>query len=145
MYLNSLPKIVDRAKKRMGRGLGSGKGKTGGRGMKGAKARGKIPASFTGGGLSLYRKLPFKRGWGNRKVSAKPVVVKTSQLNNLKPKSVVNIESLVENKLVDPKKAALYGVKILNNQPLKIALTIKLPVSQSVKAQVEKVGGEVVG
>ena len=59
--------------KRLGRGIGSGKGKTGGRGSKGQKARGKVPLAFAGSNLPLYKKLPLRKGLGNRKVSGKPV------------------------------------------------------------------------
>jgi len=55
MQLNTLAKTTETSKKRIGRGLGSGKGKTGGRGQKGQKARGKIPAANVGGGLILYK------------------------------------------------------------------------------------------
>ncbi len=81
MQLQSLPKIQARSQKRLGRGLGSGKGKTSARGQKGQKARGKIPAQFTGGGLALYKKLPLLRGWGNRLAGKKPVVIRLDQLN----------------------------------------------------------------
>lgn len=143
MQLNNLTKITDRAKKRMGRGLGSGKGKTGGRGQKGQKARGKTPAANVGGGLILYKKLPFRRGWGNRKVTPKAVLLKTSQLNSLKPKSVVSIETLLENKIVSAKALKGKTVKILSDGELKVALNVELPVSESVKQMVEKAGGSV--
>ena len=122
MQLNNLGKITERSKKRPGRGLGSGKGKTGGRGQKGQKARGKIPAANVGGGLILYKKLPFRRGWGNRKVSPKAVIVKTSDLNSLKAKTVVNFESLIENKIVSAKELKGKLVKILSDVELKVAL-----------------------
>lgn len=53
-----------KAKKRLGRGQGSGRGKTSGRGTKGQKARGKLRLGFNGG-VAMYRKLPLKRGKGN--------------------------------------------------------------------------------
>src|SRR5437868_15389382 len=99
MKLNTLPKLTVKSKKRLGRGLGSGKGKTGGRGQKGQKARGKIPAANVGGGLILYKKLPFVRGWGNRKASEKPVIIALEKLNSFKAKSRLDIASLFENKL----------------------------------------------
>ena len=143
MQLNNLGKITERSKKRPGRGLGSGKGKTGGRGQKGQKARGKIPAANVGGGLILYKKLPFRRGWGNRKVSPKAVIVKTSDLNSLKAKTVVNFESLIENKIVSAKELKGKLVKILSDVELKVALEVTLPVSEKVRQMVEKAGGKV--
>jgi len=56
MKLNNLPKTTIPSKQRLGRGTGSGPGKTSGRGTKGQKARGKIPLGFIGGTLPLYRK-----------------------------------------------------------------------------------------
>lgn len=141
MQLNNLPKLKVRDKKRVGRGIGSGKGKTSGRGSKGQKSRGKIPASFSGGGLPLYKKLPFKRGWGNRKVSQKQIIVKTSNLNTLKKGTVVNLLSLIEAGLVSERDAHKKGVKILRDEELKIQLTVELPVSVKVKKDIEQSGG----
>lgn len=143
MKLNSLPKTTARSAKRPGRGLGSGKGKTGGRGQKGQKARGKVPAAQVGGGLILYKKLPFKRGWGNRKVSEKAIPVKLSSLNILKPQTVVNIETIVNNNIVTKNDANKYGVKILNDGKLDVALKFELPVSESARVIIEKAGGQV--
>lgn len=143
MLLNKLPKMNQRPKKRLGRGLGSGKGKTGGRGTKGQKARGKVQAEFVGGSLPLYKKLPFRRGLGNRQVSEKAVIIKTSDLNSLKTKSVVNIQTLTESQLLLSKEAAKKGIKILANEELKVALTVELPVSKKAKELIEKAGGKV--
>ena len=79
-----------RHKKRLGRGIGSGKGKTAGRGTKGQKARGKIPATFVGS-LPFYKKLPLRRGQGNPKLSDKLVPIKLSKLNVFKSKTVVDL------------------------------------------------------
>lgn len=144
MRLNNLEKVIETSKKRVGRGLGSGKGKTGGRGQKGQKARGKVAASFIGGSLPLYKKLPFKRGWGNAKAGIKPIVLSLSSLNVFKAKSKVGLESLIERGLVSEKEAKKKGVKILNKGELKVALEINLPVSIAVKEIVEKKGGKVV-
>lgn len=143
MNLNSLPKLAEKDKKRMGRGLGSGKGKTGGRGQKGQKARGKIPLAAVGGGLIFYKKLPFRRGWGNRKSSPKALPVKLSELNKLKRNTVVDLNVLVENKIVG-KEALHFGVKILSEGKIDIPLQVKVPVSAKAKALIEKQGGKVV-
>ncbi len=144
MQLNNLPKLSERSKKRIGRGIGSGKGKTSARGMKGQKARGKIPAANVGGGLILYKKLPFRRGLGNRKVSTKQILIKTSQLEGFKGK-VVSLESLIEAKLVSENEAKAKGVKILEGgEALKVALTVQVPTSKSAKTIIEKAGGKVV-
>jgi large subunit ribosomal protein L15 len=143
MNLNTLPKITERSKKRLGRGLGSGKGKTGGRGQKGQKARGKVPAANVGAGLILYKKLPFRRGWGNKKVSQKPAIIRLSDLNSLKAQTVVNINTLLENNIVSKEAIKNRPVKILTGGNLEKALIVELPVSENVKKQIEKAGGKV--
>lgn len=143
MNLNNLPKMLEKSNKRLGRGIGSGMGKTSGRGSKGQKARGKIPAGFTGGGLPLYKKLPFRRGLGNHKVSQKPSLIKLSALAVFKANSVVNTESLIEKKLLSS-KASKKGVKILNSGEIKVALDVRVNVTESAKKQILKAGGKVV-
>ena len=145
MKLESLPKITQRKKKRLGLGHGSGRGKTAGRGTKGQKARGKIPISFEGGALSLIKRLPFRRGKGRNKVFKKnPIVVNVKILNILKKGSIVDIKTLVENRIVDEKDANVYGVKILGDGILNVPLAVRLPVSKGAELKIEKAGGSVV-
>lgn len=144
MKLNSLLKIKAGTNKRVGRGLGSGKGKTSGRGQKGQKARGKVPASFTGGGLPLYKKLPLKRGWGNRKVSPKPVIISLAALNNLASGSEVTIETLVGKNFLSSREAVKHGIKIVANGKLDLPLTVKLPVTKKVQEKILAAGGKIV-
>lgn len=148
MKLEQLPKLTARSKKRIGRGLGSGKGKTGGKGTKGQKVRGKIPAWFTGGGLTLYRKLPYVRGFtrhgGNPPKAPEPIIIKTDKLNSLKANSVVNLDLLIQSGLVKEKEAKKRGVKILGPAELKVVLTLELPASKSAVLSIEKAGGKVV-
>lgn len=140
--MNRLPKVVARKNKRLGRGLGSGKGKTSGRGTKGQKARGKIPAGFTGGGLPTFKKLPLRRGLGNRKVSQDMKPISASSLNIFKSKSIVDLEQLLKVNLIN-KKDLKKGVKILGDGKLKVSLVVKLPVSKKAKLEIEKKGGKV--
>lgn len=140
MELNNLKKTSKRTAKRIGRGLGSGKGKTGGRGMKGQKARGKIPTMFSGNIVPLYKRLPFRRGLGNNKVSEKAVIIKTSTLNKLKANTVIDLVSLKELKLIRDIESP---VKILIDQELTVALTVNVPVSKNARSQIEKAGGKV--
>lgn len=107
-------KIKANTKKIVGRGIGSGKGKTAGRGTKGQKSRGKIPAAFTGN-FPLYKKLPLKRGKGNPKLSTKPKLINLSRLNVFKAKEVVDIAKLLEAKIISEKQAKR-GVKILGKR-----------------------------
>ena len=142
MKLNNLQKVTKRSAKRLGRGLGSGKGKTGGRGMKGQKARGKIRLGFIGGTLPVYRKLPLRRGKGNRKVSQKPITIDVSNLEIFKKDEVVDVESIKAAKLI--KEIPLGGVKILGNAKLQKALTVKVATSHGAKKSIEQAGGKVV-
>lgn len=143
MKLNELPKLKKNSSKRLGRGLGSGKGKTAGRGQKGQKARGKIPASFSGGGLPLYKKLPLNRGWGNNKVSKRPVGIGIARLNVFKANTEVDEAAMVAAKIIS-KQEAIFGVKILGTGELTVALIIKIPVSKSAEGKITRAGGKVV-
>lgn len=144
MRLHKLAKLKTKEKKRIGRGISSGKGKSGGRGTKGQKARGKVPASYVGGSIPLYKKLPFKRGWGNSKISPKSVLLRISELNIFKPKSVIDFNSLEEKGLIGKKDLKKRGVKVLmDNEKLKVPLLVKIPVSKKVREQIEKIGGKV--
>lgn len=142
MKLHELVKIKTKSKKRVGRGLGSGLGKTAGRGTKGQKARGKIPATFAGGTLPLYKKLPLRRGKGNIKVSAKPKVVTLSNLQVFKPKTTIDLEKLLEEKIIS-KRDFKRGVKVVGGNGIKSQLIIKLSVSNNAKEVIEKMGGKV--
>lgn len=141
MKLNELNKVVTRSNKRVGRGLGSGKGKTSGRGTKGQKARGKIPIGFTSG-LSLYKKLPLRRGKGNPQVTSKLQPINLSQLNTFKAKAVVDLDGLLKERVIS-KKEAKSGVKILGKGEIDKALIIKLPISAGARKKIEAKGGKV--
>lgn len=142
MKLHEILKLKTRGKKRVGRGMGSGKGKTAGRGTKGQKARGKIPVGFSGAGLPTYKKLPLRRGLGNPNISLKPKIIPLSKLNVFKKNSVVDLEQLLNLKLVS-KKDLKNGVKILADDGLKVPVKVKLPVSKAAKTKIESLGGKV--
>lgn len=142
MNLNSLSKTVTRPAKRLGRGHGSGKVKTSGRGTKGQKARENVGLKFAGSSLqaSWLKRLPLLRGKGkNKSYRAKAVVVSLDDLAKLKAKEVT-LESLKKEGLIN-KRA--FGVKVLGRGSLKTALTVKVPVSASAKSKIEKAGGGV--
>lgn len=142
MKLHELTKIVSRSKKRLGRGLGSGRGKTSGRGTKGQKARGKIPTSFIGGTLPLYKKLPLRRGKGNHKLGIKPKVINLSSLEVFKANNTVDLEAIIAQGLVKQKDALKYGVKILGGGKLEKSIKVNLPMSLQAQKRKEKaVGG----
>lgn len=140
----TLVSTVKKSQRRLGQGHGSGRGKTGGRGTKGQKARGKIPLSFEGGALPLIKRLPFHRGKGKNKVfKPTPIVLNVKVLNILPKNSEVTVESLVKYRIVDASDARQYGVKILGDGELSMPLSVRLPVSKGAKEKIEKAGGSV--
>ena len=146
MKLENLPKTIKRNNKRLGRGPGSGKGKTAGRGTKGQKARGGLSVRhphYEGGQRSLFKRLPYRRGKGNAKITKKPIVVNLGALNLIPAGDKVNLEALVKFKIVDKKDAQVFGVKILGDGKLSKALTVEVPISKSAAQKVQKAGGKV--
>lgn len=136
-----------RQRTRVGRGIGSGKGKTSGRGHKGQKSRaGKAIKGFEGGQMPLYRRLP-KRGFSN--IFAKSyAVVNIGRLQaaidagKLDSKSPVTVTTLKEAGVV---RRARDGVRLLAKGELKAKLTIEVAgASKAAVAAVEKAGGKVV-
>lgn len=144
MNLSTLPAIVQRKGKRLGQGHGSGKVKTSGRGTKGQKARENIPLLFAGSSLqaSWLKRLPLQRGKGKNKSlnHNRPVIINVKLLNGLKVNSEVTLKSLQTAGIVGKDET---NVKILGDGELKVALTVKLPVSAGAKSKIEKAGGSV--
>jgi large subunit ribosomal protein L15 len=110
-------------KKRVGRGPGSGLGKTSGRGQKGQKARsgGSINPVFEGGQLPLYRRIP-KRGFSNAKFKTVYAVINLSDLNVFEDGTVVTPALLKDTGLI---KNQLDGIKVLGTGTLEKKLTIQ--------------------
>jgi len=144
MKLHELSKIVTKSKKRIGRGIGSGKGKTAGRGTKGQKARGKIALGFIGGTLPLYKKLPFRRGLRNPGTTTKMIPVPLSKLTKFKSGKNIDLQSLIDLKIVKEKNARKYGVKITGEGTIRVPLTVLMPTTNSAAQKIEKAGGKVV-
>ena len=142
MKLNDLSPAAGSTAKawRKGRGIGSGNGKTGGRGHKGQKARsgGGVRVGFEGGQMPLARRIP-KRGFNN--IFAKPLdAINVSMLNKFEDGSVVDAEALKAAGIVSHIK---YGVKVLGNGELTRKLTVKASAfSESAKAKIEAAGGK---
>lgn len=143
-FLSNLPKINIKKKKRLGRGLGSGKGSKSGRGTtRHQKARESIPLHFEGGQGRIVKKFPLLRGKGkNNSIKQKAFVIDLVSLNKLKDNSIVNRETLIKENIITNGKENL-PIKILANGQLKKKLIVKLPVSKKVKKAVEKLGGQV--
>ena len=129
-----------RESKRIGRGHGSGWGKTGGKGHKGQKARaghGQRPG-FEGGQMPLQRRIP-KRGFNN--IFAKEyAIVNVAALNKFDANAVVDADALIAAGII---KKACDGVKVLGNGKLEKALTVKAAAfSGSAKEKIESAGGK---
>ena len=141
MKIHELTPALDsnKAVKRIGRGHGSGNGKTAGKGHKGQNARsGGVRIGFEGGQMPLARRIP-KRGFNNI-FATKYAIVNVSDLNKFTDGTVVDTELLVASGLV---KKVYDGVKILGNGELTAKLTVKAAkFSQSAVEKIEKAGGK---
>jgi large subunit ribosomal protein L15 len=128
------------APKRKGRGIGSGNGKTAGRGHKGQNARsgGGVRPGFEGGQNPLYRRVP-KRGFNNP-FRTEYAIVNIEELNGFAAGTEVTPAVLLEQGIV---KNPLAGIKILGNGELKVALTVKAKkFSQSAVEKIQAAGGK---
>ncbi len=143
-FLSNLSKIVARKKKRLGRGLGSGRGSKSGRGTtRHQKARESIPLHFEGGQGRMVKKYPLLRGKSrNKSIQALPFIFNLNDLNKFKEGDVVDIAALVKKGLLNEKNKRA-KIKILATGKLDKKLTVKVPVSQTTKKAIEKVGGKV--
>ena len=135
---------VKKPKKRLGRGIGSGKGKTSGRGVKGQKSRSGVAIkSFEGGQMPLYRRLP-KRGF-NPINKTKIAKINLDQLQDFVDKkridvaSVINLESLKKNNIINK---SYLKFKVLGNGNLTSKIDIEADYSSiSAKEKIENLGG----
>tara|TARA_Y100000590_G_scaffold4546_1_gene6119 strand:+ start:2493 stop:2945 length:453 start_codon:yes stop_codon:yes gene_type:complete len=146
MKLNTFKSKLSKKKKRLGRGIGSTKGKTSGRGHKGQKSRSGVAIkSFEGGQMPLYRRLP-KRGFKkikNKKI-AKINLSKLQEIFNRKkflPNAKINLPTLQKSNLINNKYNKL---KLLGGGDIKEKLDIEVDfISKSAKEKIEKFGGKV--
>lgn len=142
MKLNDLSPAAGSTAKawRKGRGIGSGNGKTGGRGHKGQKARsgGGVRVGFEGGQMPLARRIP-KRGFNN--IFAKPLdAINVSMLNRFEDGATVDVEALAKAGILSGVK---HGVKVIGNGEITKKLTVKASAfSETAKAKIEAAGGK---
>ena len=140
MKLNELQNANATARKRVGRGPGSGTGKTSGKGHKGQNARsgGGVRPGFEGGQLPLFRRLS-KRGFNNYEFRTVYATVNVGDLERFEEGTTVTKELLIETGLITKE---LDGVKILGNGELTKKLTVKAnKFSSTAKTKIENVGG----
>ena len=134
---NSTPKA-----KRLGRGIGSGLGKTSGKGTKGQNSRsgGGVRPGFEGGQMPLIRKLP-RRGFNNKNFDKVYNVINVEDLNNFADNTVVTVGLLKEKNIIS--KVAPYGLKVLGNGKLEKNLTVKASkFSETAIQKITKAGGK---
>ncbi len=131
-----------RPRKRLGRGIGSGLGKTSGKGHKGQNARsgGGVRPGFEGGQMPLFRRLP-KRGFTN--IFAKEyAIVNIEKLNKFDENTVVTPELLIEEGVVKKGKA-IDGIKVLGDGELNVKLTVQAQkFSKTAAEKIEAAGGK---
>tara|TARA_Y100000590_G_scaffold84442_1_gene94341 strand:+ start:556 stop:1008 length:453 start_codon:yes stop_codon:yes gene_type:complete len=146
MKLNSLSSKALKGKKRLGRGIGSSKGKTSGRGHKGQKSRSGVAIkSFEGGQMPLYRRLP-KRGFNSFKKKDIAEINISKIEENIKKKKIltntkINLLNLQKSKLINNKYKK---IKLLGNGDVKEKFDIEVNfISKSAKEKIEKSGGKV--
>ena len=146
MKLNALNSKNSKSKKRLGRGIGSSKGKTSGRGHKGQKSRSGVAIkSFEGGQMPLYRRLP-KRGFKSVKYN-NIAIINISRIQQIinKQKNIINnkinLSNLKKLKLINNKYTKL---KLLGTGEVKEKFEIEVNfISKSAKEKIEKLGGKI--
>ncbi|PKM62266.1 MAG: 50S ribosomal protein L15 [Firmicutes bacterium HGW-Firmicutes-21] len=142
MKLHELSPATGSTKKsyRKGRGIGSGNGKTAGRGHKGQNARsgGGVRPGFEGGQLPLYRKLP-KRGFKNQ-FAKKYAIVNISAFDRFDAGAVIDTQILLDKGII---KNVFDGLKVLGTGEITKALTVKAAIfSAAAKEKIEAAGGK---
>ena len=143
--LNTTSKVINK-KMRVGRGIGSGKGKTSGRGVKGQKSRSGVAIkSFEGGQIPLYRRLP-KRGF-NSIDKIKVAKINLEKIQTFIDKKTINSSDTIDSKLLKKLKIINKNsqmLKILGTGEIKVKINIEADlISKSAKEKLEKIGGSI--
>ena len=143
--LNSTGKVISK-KMRVGRGIGSGKGKTAGRGIKGQKSRSGVAIkSFEGGQMPLYRRLP-KRGF-NQIHKVKVAKINLEKIQTFIEKKTISSSDTIDVKLLKKLKIINKNsqmLKILGTGEIKVKVNIEADlISKSAKEKLEKIGGSI--
>ena len=143
--LNTTGKVISK-KMRVGRGIGSGKGKTSGRGVKGQKSRSGVAIkSFEGGQMPLYRRLP-KRGF-NPIDKIKIAKINLEKIQTFIDKKTINSRDTIDFKLLKKLKIInknYQKLKILGTGEIKVKINIEADlISKSAKEKLEKIGGSI--
>ena len=146
MQLNTLNKKIHKAKKRVGRGIGSGLGKTSGRGVKGQKSRSGVAIkSYEGGQMPLYRRLP-KRGFNSLYKKEKNVAINLYNISKLIESKKIDVSKSIDLRkfLLKPKISKKVKVKVLGTGDIKAKVNIMADkFSKTAQAKIEKAGGKI--
>lgn len=143
MKLHEKKKIVAKSSKRVGRGYGSGKGgHNSTRGTKGQKARNSVPAYFVGSSWVWFKRLPFMRGKSKFGSIVPTRTITLSELNKLKPGTVVTPASLFEAGIISRKESTSAKIKVVGTGSLTTQVVLKVAATQAAVQAVLKAGGE---
>lgn len=146
MQLNTFNKKIHKAKKRVGRGIGSGLGKTSGRGVKGQKSRSGVSIkAYEGGQMPLYRRLP-KRGFNSLYKKEKNIAINLDKISKLIDNKKINSTKSIDLRkfLLKPKTPKKIKVKVLGTGEISTKVTILADYfSKSAQAKIEKAGGKI--
>lgn len=140
MKLSKLKKQVSRDRKRVGRGISAGQGKTAGRGTKGQNSRtgGGVRPGFEGGQMPLVQRVPKKRGFTARK--AKPITISLSRLEGFKDGDKITADLLIKSGVMKKKSQS---VKIVGESNKVSKIVICVPISKKAADAIIKAGGKV--
>lgn len=146
MQLNTFNKKIHKAKKRVGRGIGSGLGKTSGRGVKGQKSRSGVSIkAYEGGQMPLYRRLP-KRGFNSLYKKEKNIAINLDKISKLIDNKKIDSSKSIDLRkfLLKPKTPKKFKVKVLGTGEISTKVTILADhFSKSAQAKIEKAGGKI--
>ena len=146
MELNTFNKKIHKAKKRVGRGIGSGLGKTSGRGVKGQKSRSGVSIkAYEGGQMPLYRRLP-KRGFNSLYKKEKNIAINLDKISKLIDNKKIDSSKSIDLRkfLLKPKTPKKIKVKVLGTGEISTKVTILADhFSKSAQAKIEKAGGKI--
>ena len=146
MQLNTFNKKIHKANKRVGRGIGSGLGKTSGRGVKGQKSRSGVSIkAYEGGQMPLYRRLP-KRGFNSLYKKEKNIAINLDKISKLIDNKKIDSSKSIDLRkfLLKPKTPKKIKVKVLGTGEISTKVTILADhFSKSAQAKIEKAGGKI--
>jgi large subunit ribosomal protein L15 len=142
MKLHERPSTTTTSAKRLGRGYGSGKGgHTAGRGQKGQKSRGKVPAHFVGTSWVWFKRLPFLRGKSRFHSLSPRLTLTLSDLNRFKSGDKVTKSSLYKLGLLTKTELSPARVKVVATGKLEKKLTVEIPATASAAKAIKQAGG----